>query len=146
MLCVFKDQKLSRFLDGELTAAEEGSVRAHLEHCLRCRRRLSSFQRVDVFAAELTMPLTRGAFSPPRRGWGPDAWVYSIAMAAAFLASLALNLLLPDGTRVPDSPEPIGRGGAPRHEPDRPVFLERSGPSDAVSRLYLQLAERSVER
>jgi hypothetical protein len=48
----YYQQRLSAYLDNELTPEETEALRCHLEECEECRTRLQNLKRLDEFAAE----------------------------------------------------------------------------------------------
>src|SRR5690606_38523669 len=55
------EYRLQDWLDGELPAAEEPLLLAHLEHCTECREQLEVWQGVDEQLQTALPPLTLGA-------------------------------------------------------------------------------------
>lgn len=120
-LCFLRDRRLSRFLDGELPLTDHRAVQAHLRGCGRCARRLAELRGVDEAVAVLPLPVGRAPL--------PTRLALSVAVAAALLASLAANLLLPQ---------------APPHE-GAPLGVP-APPSDTLSSLYARLAAPGAAR
>jgi len=54
--------RLSAFLDGELSAAERAEVQGHLRECAACTRELEELGAVDAFARELPVEAPAGYF------------------------------------------------------------------------------------
>ena len=120
-LCFLRDQRLSRFLDGELALSEHRAVQTHLRQCGRCLRRLNELRGVDEAVASLPLALDQAA-TPARLS-------LSVAVAAALLASLAANLFLPQ-----EAPLERASLGVP------------APPSDTLSSLYARLAAVEAQR
>ncbi len=86
-------EKLSAWLDGELSTAERGEVAAHLEVCEECRRELDQLQRLDAAlgSLEAAAPPRLAArvlerVQPRRRYW----W-QSLALAASLILGIVLG-------------------------------------------------------
>jgi anti-sigma factor (TIGR02949 family) len=88
-------ERLSAYLDGELTAEERREVAAHLEGCEECRRELALLQRLDAALGSLDAPaparlaervLDRLQPRPRRR----YVW-QSLALAASLVLGIVLG-------------------------------------------------------
>ncbi|MFZ5452497.1 MAG: anti-sigma factor family protein [Thermodesulfobacteriota bacterium] len=86
-------ERFSAWLDGELTAAENRQVAAHLEVCQDCSRELAILQRLDEALGTLAAPLPSrlpervlDRLQPRRRYW----W-QSLAMAASLVLGIVLG-------------------------------------------------------
>lgn len=91
--CEQVQERLSAWLDGELTAAERREVAVHLEVCPGCQAELALLSRLDAALGTLVAPppdllaaktLTR---LTPRRRYG---W-QSLAMAASLVIGMVLG-------------------------------------------------------
>jgi len=130
LACPGWEADLSALIDGELDAARESALRAHLAGCEACAARLASLGRVDALLAATPLPEVSPALrervlglpgaepapvrrAPPRR----RRWLAPLAAAAA-AAALALYLALrpPEGPAEPEPPL--------AEEPPRPEDLE----------------------
>ncbi|MEW6660106.1 MAG: zf-HC2 domain-containing protein [Thermodesulfobacteriota bacterium] len=86
-------ERLSAWLDGELTPEERGEVAAHLEGCEECRRELALLQRLDAALGSLEAPAPAGLSArvlerlQPRRRYG---W-QSLAMVASLVLGIVLG-------------------------------------------------------
>jgi hypothetical protein len=149
--CRAVDEDLSALLDAELSPQREAEVRAHLEACDRCTRRLEQLCDVDLTLASLPAPelpadlearlMQRLAGPAPRptRARGPRrvpprlrrAWGLGAAGAAA-AAGLAAYLLL----RVPDPPAPEPLAQRPEAPPagaeSPPALAQQAAPGDGA--------------
>jgi anti-sigma factor RsiW len=109
--CRAADQDLSALIDEELAPARTAELRAHLEHCERCTRRLQQLCNVDLALASLRAPevapdlrprlaarlaqLERGGRSETgARGPAPTPARRWLARRAAGLAAVAAALIL----------------------------------------------------
>ncbi|MDD2902742.1 MAG: zf-HC2 domain-containing protein [Syntrophales bacterium] len=86
-------EQLSPWLDGELTAAENRQVAAHLEVCPDCSRELAVLQWLDAALGTLEAPVPArlpervlDRLQPRRRYW----W-QSLAMAASLVIGIVLG-------------------------------------------------------
>jgi anti-sigma factor RsiW len=93
MACTQMRERLSAWLDGELTAEERREVAAHLEVCTACSRELALLKELDAALGTLAAPLPAQlpervlARLQPRRRYG---W-QSLAMAASLVLGIALG-------------------------------------------------------
>ena len=104
------EDRLSPYLDGELSAGERDRVESHLRGCPACARHLEELRAVDAAARALPLEAPAGYFGtfsgrlrerlPQRRARRWPAW----ALAAA--AGLALAVLVPLSARRVVSPVP----------------------------------------
>lgn len=93
MACEQIRERLSAWLDGELTAEESRQVAAHLEVCADCSRELSLLERLDAALGTLAAPVPNrlpervlDRLQPRRRYW----W-QSLAMAASLVIGIVLG-------------------------------------------------------
>lgn len=85
-------ERLSAWLDGELTAAESRQVAAHLEVCADCSRELSLLESLDAALGTLAAPVP--ARLPERvldRLQRRRYWWQSLAMAASLVIGIVLG-------------------------------------------------------
>lgn len=87
LLCLLKDGRLSRYVDGELSLDEYRRLQGHVRRCPRCAARAAAFRDVDRLVG-LSGEL--GALT-----LAPAGLALSLTLAAALVASLGLNLWLP---------------------------------------------------
>lgn len=86
-------ERLSAWLDGELSAAERREVAAHLEVCEECRRELALLTRLDAALGHLDAAVPPGLAErvldrlQPRRRY----WWQSLALAASLLLGIVLG-------------------------------------------------------
>jgi len=86
-------ERLSAWLDGELSPEERREVAAHLEVCEKCRRELAALERLDAALGNLDAPtparLTARVLDrlQPRRRY---RW-QSLAMAASLILGIVLG-------------------------------------------------------
>jgi anti-sigma factor RsiW len=86
-------ERLSAWLDGELTAEERREVAAHLEGCAECRRELAALERLDAALGSLEAPTPARLADrvldrvQPRRRY----WWQSLAMAASLVLGIVLG-------------------------------------------------------
>jgi anti-sigma factor RsiW len=86
-------ERLSAWLDGELTQEERREMAAHLEVCAACRRELALLERLDAALGRLEAPTPAGLADgvldrlKPRRRY----WWQSLAMAASLILGIALG-------------------------------------------------------
>jgi hypothetical protein len=115
--CMAYDEDLSALLDGELPAGREAELRAHLDVCARCAKRLEELCSVDLALASLPAPAPAGdlharlaariaagtagearprdeALRPPRRARGAPPAPRRRALALGLAAAAAAALLL----------------------------------------------------
>lgn len=98
--------RLSAYLDGELSPPDRALVAEHLTGCEECSRRLQALTLLDAAARELPAEPPRGYFSsfPGRvrrrlegdtrgRSWRVPAWTWAAAAAALLAVVAPLTLL-----------------------------------------------------
>ena len=115
--------RLSAFLDGELSAAERAEVQGHLRECAACTRELEELGAVDAFARELPVEAPAGYFDElpgrvrarvRRPARAPRMALWAVAAAAAVMAVVVTpvvlvhkqDVLAPAATAVPEVPAP----------------------------------------
>lgn len=102
--CAGFDEDLSAFLDGALPRAREDEVRAHLDLCDACVRRLEAFALADAAVAAVgARQAARPRVVPIRR----RRWLGAAAGALGALAAgiAALLLVRPESAERPPAPE-----------------------------------------
>jgi hypothetical protein len=113
------DLRLDELLNGDLDAEGAASLRAHVDHCVRCRARTEAF-------ASVALPPWQTAPTPAtpkrRRPW---PWLLGAALPAAAVVVLALQL--------------------PRHEEARTTPANRTKGGWTLS-LYVKRSDGRVER
>lgn len=105
--------RLSPYMDGELSAEDRTLVESHLRDCAECARHLSEFLAVDTLARDLPVGTPAGYFESfparvrarvrakvARRAWPLWSW----AAAAALLLAVLTPLTLRDRQGEPRSP------------------------------------------
>lgn len=124
MSCSTPGESLSRYLDGELPLLESRRVRDHVAACSSCERRLGLYRMADGHVAGGPALTTAVAAPATAR---PALW---LPVAAALIASLATNLLLP------------------RAEPETgPSVLSRPAPtSEGLSAFYAEVSPAAPNR
>ena len=87
-------ERLSAYLDGELSAEERREVAAHLEGCEECRRELALLKRLDAALGSLDAPAPArlaervlDRLQPRRRRY---VW-QSLALAASLILGIVLG-------------------------------------------------------
>jgi hypothetical protein len=128
-------ERLSAWLDDELSADQRAEVDAHLAACAECRERLAELGAVDALARELPAEAPAGYFEElpsrlrarlesgrrpaalPPSSWRPPVWTWAAAAALilAVVTPLTLMRLGGDGTPMAlEAPQPttLGRGPA----------------------------------
>jgi len=106
---------LSAYLDGELPASEQASVRAHLARCEECAARLQELAELDMVAKTLPVGAPEGYFDgfpgrvtarlrSRRRAWGVPTWAW--ATAAALVLAVITPLTLREAPAPPAAVEP----------------------------------------
>jgi negative regulator of sigma E activity len=131
-------ERLSAYLDGELTAAERAEVEAHLAACAACAALLATMGEVDDVARELPVEAPSGYFdsfpgrvrariategAPPARPARPrahrrlPAWTW--AAAAALLLAVITPMTIPNlmRARIPASDAPVAQAPAAQTRP-----------------------------
>jgi hypothetical protein len=136
-------ERLSAWLDDELSPGERTEVEAHLSTCAECRGLLADMGAVDERTRDLPLEGPEGYFDafparlrariereappararPARGGWRLPAWTWAAAAALvlAVVTPLTLTRLNKDGT-PPAHPEPRAR-----------ALHEDLGPSEATA-------------
>lgn len=104
---------LSDYLNGDLSDAQREAVQAHLQSCAACRRDLDSLRLTVSLVRQLPLaPVPRSfAISVPERrrhAWLPWLRLSTGALAAVFVALLAVRLILPAALVEPGPPAPAG--------------------------------------
>jgi hypothetical protein len=125
--CVGYSEDLSALLDGELPPERETALRAHVEGCAACARRLAELGRVDLALSSTPLPAVpaqlrarleqriaadaapaeRASRGGPGRAAPPRRRLYVPAAGLAAAAAAALYLVL-----RPDEPSLPGAGPA----------------------------------
>jgi hypothetical protein len=96
-------ERLSAFLDGELSAADRAQVESHLRECPACAHELEELAAVDAFAREVPVQAPDGYFEElpgrvrarvrrPARIPRPALW--AVAAAAAVMAVVVTPVVL----------------------------------------------------
>jgi len=115
--------RLSAFLDGELSAGERAEVQGHLRECPACARELEELGAVDTFARELPVEAPAGYFEElpgrvrarvRRPARTPRLAVWAAVAAAAVMAVVVTPVMLqrersvvaPAAQAVPEAPVP----------------------------------------
>jgi hypothetical protein len=143
-------ERLSAYLDGELTAAEQAEVAAHLAACPECEGLLAAFAAVDGEAASLpaeapddyfdSFPrrvaarLAAGRPAPARSRRVPTwAWAAAAALLLAVVTPLTLRRA-PTVAPLPASTAPVaGRAEVPAAgPPPKAAPLEAAAPRAAA--------------
>jgi anti-sigma factor RsiW len=145
--------RLSEYLDGDLTEVEKAALEAHLVTCTACRETLAGLRRIVVRAHSLEdRPPSRDLWSgvAARIGAGarPGRRRLSFSVPQLLAAGIALAvlsgggawLLHPDPARVAVQPSPAASGTAPVATVGSPSAAARSYDS-AVDDLERVLAE-----
>jgi hypothetical protein len=95
--------RLSAFLDGEMSAAERVEVQGHLRECAACTRELEELGAVDAFARELPVEAPAGYFEElpgrvrarvRRPARAPRMALWAVAAAAAVMAVVVTPVVL----------------------------------------------------
>lgn len=115
-ICPVDGERLSRFLDAELSAAEMEEMADHLKVCPVCELRLGQFRQADGLLSRVRSTATRSG-----------RVAASVSVAAALLVSLAANLLLTPAERT---------------DPRAPLSLS-AAPSDTLASFYERVASPS---
>ena len=118
MTCDQFDQWLDAYLDGGLTAAQQGSMDAHLAECAACRTHAGEMR--TVLAAATSLPRS---VAPPRDLWPdiaarlparrpvaavrPAAWARWAPLAAAALVLVTVTATLTYRLSRPRGPDPV---------------------------------------
>ena len=116
-------ERLSAFLDGELSATDRAQVESHLRECPACAQELEELAAVDAFAREVPVQAPDGYFEAlparvrarvrrPARIPRPALW--AVAAAAAVMAVVVTPVVLqhersvmaPAAQAVPEGPAP----------------------------------------
>ncbi|HEV7503267.1 MAG TPA: zf-HC2 domain-containing protein, partial [Vicinamibacteria bacterium] len=119
-------ERLSAFLDGELSTADRAQVESHLRECPACAHELEELAAVDAFAREVPVPAPDGYFEElparvrarvrrPARIPRPALW--AVAAAAAVMAVVVTPVVLQHERSVVAPPAPaaqaVPQGPAP---------------------------------
>ncbi len=123
-------EKLSPYLDGELTASEAAAVQAHLRDCSDCARRLSELAAVDDLARAIAEEAPGGYFESfplrlrqklPQRAPRPRRLpMWALAAAAVLLIAVVTPLTFRQrslGPSVTEMPRANGPQAAPSLAP-----------------------------
>jgi anti-sigma factor RsiW len=110
---LYVEERLSAYLDGELTPQEQTSVQQHLESCPACQWNLDSLQQTVQWTRELpTVPVPRVFTIPvpaqprrvPQRTWGLPMLQGATALVALLLAFVVAGDFLLTGVRPLPAP------------------------------------------
>jgi hypothetical protein len=132
--------RLSAYLDGELTVVDAAAVRQHLSECEACAARLRELQAVDRALADMPVAAPPGYFDafasrvrsrieaapPHRRALGLPVWSWAVAAAlllAVLLPRLPWEDMRPQSAKVP-VPAPPGTPAAERATPPTPLAAD----------------------
>ena len=124
MPCSIPGESLSRYLDGELPLLEYRRVRDHVASCSSCERRLGLLRLTDQYVA--AGPAVTASVAVPGTA-RPALW---LSAAAALLARLATNLLLP----------------APERQGQPPALALAAPSSESLSVFYAQISPTDSRR
>lgn len=80
------DLRLDELLNGDVSADGAASLRAHLDHCVRCRARAEAFASVELSPWKGPPPPVT---APRRRAW---PWLAGLALPAAAAVVLVLGI------------------------------------------------------
>jgi hypothetical protein len=107
-------ERLSAFLDGEMSAADRTEAQAHLRECAHCARAMEEMASVDALARELTVEAPEGYFdalpgrvrarlrAPHRRRIAPMAiWAAAAAAVVMFAVVTPQMVLKKDAAPAP---------------------------------------------
>jgi hypothetical protein len=141
-------EKLSAFLDGEMSEAERREVQEHLEACAACAEHLSELAVLDQAARGLMVEAPAGYFEAlpgrirqrlrgPRRTGIP---VWGWAAAAALLVAVLTPLLRHDPFASRQAP-----AAAPRAGPPATLAGPQAAPAPAVLRKAEPVAKEAQE-
>lgn len=92
-------ERLSAYLDGELTSAERSTIEAHLSGCDECQRELAALRKTRDLLRALPAPALPRAFTlpeqpaPARRGAAP-VWARPAQLVGGIAAMIGLGLLI----------------------------------------------------
>jgi len=165
--CIEWDEDLSALVDEELSAEREAELRAHIDSCERCTRRLQELCDVDLSLAslpalevpgdlaarlaariEVSQPAASvaevSAAMPSRPRTAPPAprrRATAVRLAAMAAAAAALLLAVWVAVRGPEAPEPVpplARAAAPEPR-DAATPLEEIAPEPEASSTQQQL-------
>jgi hypothetical protein len=154
--------RLSAYLDGELSPPDRALVAEHLAGCEECSRRLQALGVVDAAARELPAEPPAGYFSafPSRvrrrlegdtraRSWRAPAWTWVAAAAALLAVVVPLTLMrLPGGSPQEEkAPAPGFAATQPVAPPEAPVAASpaRLGPPPAELQARMAKPETRAE-
>jgi anti-sigma factor RsiW len=133
--------RLSAYLDGELSPPDRALVAEHLAGCDECSRRLQALTIVDAAARELPAEPPRGYFSsfPGRvrrrlegdtreRSWRVPAWTWAAAAAALLAVVAPLTLMRSPAGSVPEekAPRALDYAATPPARPPAGVPAEKA--------------------
>lgn len=159
MNCRHARNRLSEYIDGELSAVEHARVLAHLRECPKCRAEEAALRRTACLAQ------TWGSYQPgPELGWRLDPaflaerarvpervpWSVRLQVLAAPVAVVATALLLV-ASGNPFRPEPSGSKNAvvarvPEVAPPVPVMPEAMAPSPVQESVSAPVGKPTAER
>jgi anti-sigma factor RsiW len=132
----YVEERLSAYLDGELTQQEQGIVESHLAACQDCRWNLDTLRQTVQWVQELpsvpvprvfTIPVPAQPARAPRRRWGVPLLQGATALVALMLVFVVAGDFVLTGSWLPAAREvglplaaPGGREAAPTvaAEPD----------------------------
>lgn len=137
MACDEVEPLLSPCVDGELLEDDRLAVRAHVETCPSCQKRVRDLQRVKsaltLAAAEVQIPdellarVRADVRSESRRRRQPRAALAGAAVAAAAVVAV-LVVASPRPTLVPAAPSPVMAAALERHALELPVDVASPDP------------------
>lgn len=118
MGCETMPDLIQALIDGEINAADEARLQAHLQTCAQCRTRLSNERRLNAQIASLaeeppagmTAEIMRRIAAEPRKKRPSHFWGgMAVAAAAALLLLVGAGYLLPSRDKVAydTAPEPL---------------------------------------
>jgi hypothetical protein len=159
-------ERLSAYLDGELSTGDHAQVDAHLAGCEACARRLEALRAVDGAHRELPVRAPAGYFEafparlrrrlkpvPYEHSWRLPTWTWAVA-AAALLAVVAPLVLRTPRPAVPrreeEAPPPPNVAPAvptaPAKEAPRPMAAAPILPRPAEARLPMAAGQAPAEQ
>ncbi len=154
--------RLSAYLDGELSPPDRALVAEHLASCEECSHRLQALGVVDAAARELPAEPPAGYFAafPSRvrrrleggsreRSWRVPAWTWAAAAAAllAVVAPLTLMRARPPGGSPPEEkalPAPGFAATPPAAPTEAPAAAILARPVPRPAEAPAQMAEREA--
>ncbi len=151
-------ERLSPYLDGELSPAETASVAAHLRECPACSERLAELAAVDELAQGLTVAAPPGYFEafparvreklPPGARPARRLPLWALAAAAVLLIAVITPLSLRERSFGPSVAEPARSLGAPPASaggpPAKPGALDDLGYQEARREADLGLERKDT--